>query len=238
MQWFAGGTALAAAMLLSAPCASQTQSEYAIVIGGLRVGALTVDQTLSDGGYRHVIAVRTTGLAGLVRQVSYDAVAEGTMSQAGLPAPARYVEFTDTGRRTSEADLIYRGGLPIVRHLSTEGRGASTPPVDPARAIGAVDPASVLGLLLSDRPAELACTFDAKVFDGWRLTHVSLSGEAGGANRCTGVFRRIAGFDPGDMAEGAEFAISVILSPRDGAIVRTEEVIFETPLGKGKLKRR
>jgi hypothetical protein len=238
MLRFAGPLAMLLAMLVPALGQAQALTEYAIQIGGLKVGSIVVTQTHSPKGYRREIEITTSGLVGLIRPVRYVAMSEGSESDDGYPVPSRYREFTDTGRRISSSELSFRSGLPVIESLSTEGRGASTPPVDPEQAVGAADPASILGLLLSDRPADLACDIDTHVFDGWRLTHVTLSKEGPDASRCSGHFRRVAGFDPEDIAERTDFAFTVLLSPVDERTVRTDEVWFETTLGKGKLKRR
>lgn len=216
---------VAAVWLAVASAAGAETLEYDLRLGAVKVGLLQL-QVIRGEGYQARLAIRSTRLAGVVRAVRFEATAEG----APGPAPARYRETADTGRRESEVVLEWDGGLPMV--LSYR---ASPPDVTPpaAPAAGALDPASAF-LAAMIRPAGAPCALDFAVFDGQRLSQVTL---AGGQGDCRGSFRRIAGYRPDEMEERRDFPLRLTYAETpDGRVLDEAEV--QTLYGKVRLKRR
>lgn len=217
---------------------------FDVFLGGFRVGRVSLDASEDAERYRAAARIESTGLAGFLRRVRYDARAEGVL-QDGRHLPLRYEEDADTGRRQSRSVMEYDGGVPrVVEYQSTRDRGGRGEPLDPATQGGTLDPLTTLYLALRDVAAEEACGLDVELFDGrrrGRMRHLDAAppeAAAGGEVTCLGEYRRIEGFSLRDMGEMAEFPFQVTYRPNGGGLLQVAIVRVETLYGQATLVRR
>lgn len=237
-------TVLVAALALAAPVRAEVGvTVFDIDLGGVRAAVLTLSSAEGDGAYRATGSIAASGLLRLVARVRYAGEVEGRR-EGGRLVPLRYAERADTGRRRSEAEILWHRGLPQVTRWVEAQAGREAPPADPAEAVGALDPLSVLYLALAPQPVAAACALSLSMFDGARLSQVTLGAPqpdpATGGLTCTGEYRRIAGFHPGDMAERSRFPLRLALAPVAGEsdLVQVVRVTVQTLYGQAVLKRR
>lgn len=233
-------TALALLLLLAGPAAAQPAREtiaFDVTLSGLRVATLELQGEVAAGRYRVTGTIRTTGAAGTLRKVHYEAEAEGRLRN-GRFRPDRYADAVDTGRRQSATRLSWDSGLPVVE---TEGetRPAGDPP-DPASQKDAVDPLTALFAGMRDIPRAEACTLRLGVFDGRRASRATLADprETEGGLTCTGLYNRLAGFTAKEMAERRSFPFTAVYAALPDGRLRLVELRTETTFGPAILRRR
>lgn len=221
---------LVAALSLGFPAMAEVAS-YDITLQGIRVAEMTLTAATTATTYDVRVAIRSEGLAGIVRRIRFDSAANGAW---GAPmSPIRYTETADTGRRQSQVEMVYDGGTPtIVTYTSPRADGPEL--LNPADQTGTLDPATALFAGLRDLPAGQTCTTAFAVFDGRRRASVTLTGKG---TTCTGEYRRIAGYTPDELAERTRFPLEILYAP-EGDTLRVIEASVQTIYGKVRLKRR
>jgi Protein of unknown function (DUF3108) len=232
--------AAAAIVTLSAASAAQAddQAIFDIEVRGLKAGTLTIAGAENASSYAVSGRLASAGLVGMVRKVSYDATSKGAM-KGGRFTPRSYTERADTGKRQSEAQMDYKGGVPQVK--------VQNPPftpgpndVDPATQGGSVDPLTALYATL--RPVEKGeeCKVAVDMFDGRRASRITLSAPVveGDAVTCSGEYRRVAGFSDKDMAEKVRFPFTLTYMPREDGKMQVVEVAMESLYGRARMVRR
>ncbi|MFN3938454.1 MAG: DUF3108 domain-containing protein [Gemmobacter sp.] len=236
------GVALVLALCLVAPLPdpvlSAPQGQFDFVLRGIRAGTLQWQAVEQNGQYAVSGRLESAGLAGMVRRVRFDARAQGRVNGERL-LPLRYEENSDTGRRQSEAVMVWRGGVPQVELVRPE-REPGANDLDPADQRGTVDPLTALYATLRDVPAERACSSSVQMFDGRRRSALTLGAprQEGDRIACTGEYRRIAGFSDKEMAERTRFPFTLTYAPNGDGTMRVIEVAMDTIYGKAYLKRR
>lgn len=205
---------------------------FDVTLAGVRVAEMTVDGKTADGRYGVAVTIRSEGLAGVVKRIRFESRADGRVASGGF-VPARYREQADTGRRQSQVEMVYDGGVPrVVTYTSPRPDDADL--LDPATQGGTLDPATALFAGLRDLSAGQGCTTEFTVFDGRRRAVYSLAGDG---TTCTGSYRRVAGYSPAEMAERSSFAIEVTYALA-GARLQVVAASVQTIYGKVRLNRR
>ena len=94
--------------------------------------------------------------------------------------------------------------------------------------------------VLRDRPAGLACNLDISNYDGRERSRIRLAGGKAEGNTltCPGMYTRVAGFSPKDMAERVNWPFTVIYRVRPDGTHRVSKVIISTTLGTVQMTRR
>lgn len=220
--------ALLAAVTLALPARAQEQpltARYAVRLLGVKVGEIAVNGALDARRYTASAQLRTTGLAGALKRVHFLLSASGSHDGRRL-VPERYSEEMDTGRRQSQASLQFSDGV-------ARASGGAMPEA------GAVDPLTVLLMVLRDQPRDGLCQLRQRVFDGARLSELVLMQRRaeGGSVVCEGRFRRLAGYSAEEMAERQQFPLRVTYAPEGGAM-RAVRARVETIYGPVGLVRR
>jgi hypothetical protein len=208
--------------LPAAPAAAETLV-FDVTLAGLRVATLRLETEEDGRRYAVLGRIATTGAAGALRPVRFDATAEGSL-KGNLPRPSAYAGEVDTGRRQSAARLVWTGGAPLAED------GASGPK-------GAVDPLSALFAGLRDRgdPCDLALT----VFDGEREARVEVAEAAADTGvSCRGTYTRVAGYPPEDLARRRRFDFTARFEPLPDGRFRLVEMVTDTAFGQAVLRRR
>ncbi|MCG6902980.1 MAG: DUF3108 domain-containing protein [Rhodobacter sp.] len=212
--------------------AGKIASAYALTIRGLTVGK--VQLTGQDSASRYSVSgqIDSTGLARMIRQFSYRGTANGRVVQGGLQ-PDHYVESADTGRRASEAEIRYSGGVPeILRYVSAKEAGPDSP--DPATQTGTVDPLTAIHALLRDVPRTRACDLDLFIFDGKRRSRISVAPagtDADGLPMCSGAYERLQGFTAKEVSRHTRFDFTLTYSDAGNGRLAVREVAFDSFYG-------
>lgn len=232
--------ALAFILALVAPARAEPIADrhsYSITLAGIRAATLTLSGTEEAGRYSVKGNLESNGLVALVRRVRYLASASGSVT-ARRYAPARYTELLDTPRRQSEGVLTYDKGIPSIASFKPP-LPPDTTPLSPAAQGGTVDPLTALYAALRDTPRDQACRLTLHIFDGRRRSQVIVSNPTpqGETVRCTGEYRRIAGFSEKEMREKTRFPFTATLAPIEGDRLRVVELRVETIFGRATLRR-
>ena len=226
---------LCALLPATASAADRIEALYDIAIRGFRVGELRLTSEEASGRYSVAAAVDSTGAVGFFRPFSYRARSWGAVRD-GLPAPDRYTETADTGRRQSEAELAYDAGVPtVVRYGSPRPPGADSP--DPRTQGGTLDPLSGIWAVLR---GPSACGRTLVVFDGARRSHVRLGAASpvDGGVACTGEYRRLKGFTADELSRHVAFPMTVIYAPDAEGVMRARRVEVQSVYGLATVDRR
>lgn len=236
-------TAIATGLALAlAQPASADQTDHIVfdvLLGGIKAGELSIDGKITSGRYGAKGTMQTTGLAGMLKTIRYDAAAEGSFAR-GRFMPRSTEVLARRGNSRSRNAVIYKGGVP-ASVIHEPPRSPRPNDVDPAAQGGTIDPLTALYAVLRDvTPAE-ACTLSVTMFDGSKRSEVALSAPepSGNGVRCTGEYRRLAGFSDKEMAEKTRFPFTLTYAPTaDGKHLQVVDISTDTILGKGRLKRR
>lgn len=223
---------------VAAGTAQSQQHLYTIKVRGLPVGTLSLALEATARSYAAAARVESTGLAAIVRSFHFAGTSRGALD-GGRPAPARYEETADTGRRQSRAVMVYKDGAPsVVEYASTSPWGADSP--DPSTQDDALDPATALFSLFRAQEVGRTCGRTLVMFDGRRRSHVRL-GDArseGGETVCEGEYRRLAGFTPEELSRHVAFPMRVVLTTGPDGLARIERVEVRSVYGLATLHRR
>jgi hypothetical protein len=94
--------------------------------------------------------------------------------------------------------------------------------------------------VLRDVPRDAACTARFVSFDGRRRTETALLSATpqGDGLICAGLYRRVAGYSPEDMAERSQFPFTITYAPVPDGRLRVVEVTLDTTYGRALMKRR
>lgn len=211
---------------------------YDVTLRGIRAAAVEVEAERRGNGYRARLRVETTGLGSAIRRVRFEARAEGRL-RAGGPAPLRYAEDADTGKRKTHSLIEYRSGVPVVVEYRAE-RDHRLTTVDPATQGGTLDPMTSLWWVMRDVPVAEACKAAVITFDGRRRSQTRLLGAEAQGDRlvCRGEYRRLEGFAPDDMAERQRFPFRLTYAPIPDGRMRVVEASLDTQYGTARLIRR
>ncbi len=233
-------TMIAAAVLACSGAAAQTRDAgtFDILLLGVKAGELHFAGRVENDRYTASGLLRSTGLLSIVREVSFEATAEGR-ARGGRLMPTRYTENTDTGSRVSKAEMAFVGSTPQVKRYEPS-RDPRPEDVDPSTQAGALDPMTALYAVLRDVPRDSACQLNVPMFDGRRASRVQMSPDRSEADSidCTGAYVRVAGFSAEDMAERRVFPFTLRYARGDAGLWRVVRVEFQTLYGKARLIRR
>ncbi|MCA8878947.1 MAG: DUF3108 domain-containing protein [Rhodobacteraceae bacterium] len=228
--------ALAAAAMAAATAACAESGQFEVSFGGLKAGVLAYDASLSGGRYEMRGAVRPGGLFGLLFDAEIDSTAKGRVSgNTYRPSLAR--ETTRKDGDTSTRTITYRGGVPSVSYDPPDKPSKHAAP--PSEQKGTVDTSTAAFAILRDRPESLACQLDLVLYDGTRRQRIRLdeAQQRPGGLSCTGVYTRLAGFSPKDMAKGRDWPLRMDYDRLSDGTYRVREVSFPTSFGTARIRR-
>ncbi|MFN3845001.1 MAG: DUF3108 domain-containing protein [Paracoccaceae bacterium] len=217
--------------------AQETQTaRFTISISGLTAGKMTLGANHGNGSYAVSANTASAGLAGLFRSFSLTTRVRGT-EQAGRLVPASYTSRTEGSREGRGADLSFKNGIATV--LRADAPSPDAPPVDPTQHKGAIDPLTGLYAILRDTTPDRACRLSLKMFDGHRISRVSLSEPKADGNNlsCQGLYRRIEGYPPDEIAKRSEFPFVVTYTAVGDGTMRATEVSMDSLFGPARLTR-
>lgn len=232
------GAALCAVFLaigMTQAKAESSQARYDVRLIGAKVGEMAMASTETASKYSTRARFATTGAATALKKARFDLAAQGRKT-GGRFIPSSYSELTEEGRRSTNLKISFSGG--VATQVSGD-TGSSAPPVDPRSLPGALDPLTVLYAALRDQPPSDLCSLNADVYDGHRHARLSLTKRTaleGGKVRCSGQYRRIAGYSDRELRHRAA-PVSVTYAA-NGDVMRAESVVVRTRYGKVSMHRR
>lgn len=199
---FAGNTTLASEALQST---LHTHETFAAYIHGMHALNASVDYVLQPWGYDGTAQIRSNGMIGWFVHMNVIAHTEGRFSTGNTVAPILYDSAGLSRGAQRHVHLDYRNGTPDVSVRTPEETDRE--PVPKTQLPGSIDTFSGMMQLLKAIRENGQCNGSARIFDGIRLTSLTVHGpvsdnipdnhgqaETGKALRCDFVGQQIAGF--------------------------------------------
>jgi hypothetical protein len=203
--------ALLAGVVLAALASLETRADglkaaYAISLAGLSVGDASLSLASTGKTYRAGLAMRLSGLAGLLTGVRGAAVSVGSIAGA-RPIPLTYAITTSNGRASRTVRMaLHEGSVSAVEVRPPVDAFDDRVPVTGANKLNVMDPISALVMPAPhpDKPLDPSgCERKLAVFDGVarfdvalsyaRTSTVSFPGYTGPAITCSARYTPIAG---------------------------------------------
>ena len=230
-----------AALLLALPAAGQEMdARYDLSMRGITAGQIVIRAREAGGAYAVNAAGQPTGLVGALSDYSYSGEAQGRVADGRLVAAAYAEREVDDGKVTTTR-MTFRGTTPAEVQIEPP-REPRPYDVEPTAQRGVVDTLTGLYAVLRDTDRAGACAQSHDLFDGRRVARLSLGPAEAGADgtiRCRGEYRRVAGYDPEDMARRPATPLTFVYGPAGGeGRVRVVEVRSPSRLGEVVLRRR
>ena len=221
-----------------APAFADGTAVFDIRIRGIPVGVMRLAGLEAEGFYAARAEIESVGVARVFRRFSYRASVRGDVDDGDL-TPLRYEEIADTGRRRSEAVLIYAEGVPSVSRFVSQ----SEPPADspaPATQGGTLDPLSALFSVLRDRPPGAVCGRQLIMFDGRRRSSLTLgpAQDTGDGVACDGEYRRLQGFTDEELSRHRAFEMQLFFAPNAAGLQQSRRIAVQSVYGLATLDRR
>lgn len=188
------------------PAVTEDSALFDLHFGGIWAG--TVDLALRfEGDAYHARAVgRTEGVVGAFYGASFTAEASGDAPGGDGPAPGARADAFDAkgafGGDKIELSIAFGPEAPV--EVTADPAFKPKPyQIDPTAQIGVFDPLGAAALLLRERPGGALCDARIDVFDGRRVSRVTLSppkdGPGKGEIQCDAALSRVAGWKPKHM---------------------------------------
>ena len=224
--------------LAALPARAADQATYSISLLGLGAGTISLRSDESDGDYRAQGQVRSSGLARGLYPADVTASATGRVD-GNRYAPVAYSEESIDRGETKRTKIRYQDGVPQIDKDPPDRRRKSYH-ANPEDQGGTVDLLTAAFAILRDRPEALACDLDISPYDGRERTRIRLGGgtREGDILTCQGVYTRVAGFSPKDMAGKVNWPFTVTYRAAEGGVMQVEQVRVPTSLGAVVLSRR
>lgn len=191
---------------------------YEARFAGLRVADITIAAQENGTSYAVSALVTPTGLVALLRDIRFDMSVRGRLNHGQL-LPDLYRDDVNTGRRASSVTLQYDRATPRVIGIRPDD-GPLPWDLDAGDQTGTIDPLSAIWRVLRPRPEADLCGWQVTMFDGQRRTRLFFEeGLREGADiTCRGLYQRLAGYPPADLAERSRFPFSARFSDRGGGL--------------------
>ncbi len=230
--------ALTLAFALPAPAQELRQdARFALEIRGLSVGELVFAGVETPGAYAVSGTVRTTGLAGMLRKMHYDAKVQGRRNSPRF-VPVRYEQSGGIGGKYSEEVVVWSGGLPRIERQEPP-KAPRDNAADPAQQGGTVDTLTALYATLRDVAPGEECQSNLTLYDGRYRMQLRMSAPRRTAQgtTCEGEYIRVAGFSAKEMAERTNFPFTLHYAPQPDGRMRVTLVTMDSLYGNARLRR-
>ena len=225
------------ALALCAPLRAE-EGNFAVTVAGLGAGSISYQGSETGGRYTATGSVVSTGLARVLYPAQVATASTGRVD-GNRYRPASYRSKTDKRSKSKEIAFAFAGGIPKVTQTPPD-RKRKPYHAAPENQKGVLDPMTTAFAILRDRPAALACKLDIFNYDGRERSRIRLSGgkREGDTLTCPGMYTRVAGFSPEDMAERVNWPFTVIYRVQPDGTHRVSKVIIATTLGTVQMTRR
>ena len=134
--------------------------------------------------------------------------------------------------------MRFSGGVPSFVEW-VPARKVRARDVDPQAQGGTVDPVSAALAVLQPLSAEIACGRKIEIYDGSKRSRIIIGEPRQTENgvRCSGAYKRVAGFSKKQMSEKVDFPFTVLYETRDGKLtIRSMEL--DSVIGRATMRRR
>ena len=248
---FAEEATMTGAAAPAAPAAGPTstvQLIWQVYLGGFNLGNVGIKSSFTGNSYSAVSKLKTAGVVNSFYEAVIDATSVGTVG-TGVVQPKNYKSNTVNEKQSQRVDLTYtQAGIQLE---ADPAYNTNRFPVTDEQKRGTLDPLSGLVYSLSgvSMSAAKPCGDTVRVFDGRRRYDIELSpvgqeniktdgGYSGPAQKCTIVYKQLAGFKPNLNKGKAIPTINVWFAKMDttsGGPVKTfivpVKIMTETPFG-------
>ena len=196
----------------------KTQASYTVKIAGIPVGLLGIAANTSNRQYAVAGDIRSTGILAAFAKVHFKATSRGWFRGAYGFKPRDYRAESLSKDNQSSMSMHYSTGQPIPSEISPE------PALPGKKQVGTIDPMTAIFAAFRDRSRDQLCKGDLEIYDG--KTRASLKLTPGDITkdsaRCTGEYKRVAGFSDDKMAEGNTFPLEIDYQSRWGHLSSTQ----------------
>ncbi len=219
------------ALVVFGTTARAEQTTYALRFIGLELGSLGYVADEERSTYSARMRFQTSGLAGLITNLTFDARSQGGVGSDGGLRPSRYREETVRDNKREVTEIVWDGSRPNI----VKEQPPQPDRLDPAKAVGSIDMMTGMHLIFRPVRPEAACNLSAVTYDGKRLMRLSLGARrrngAGGVT-CDGGFARLKGAAPQGMLDMMSGGFEVVLAQMPDGMLRVERMNMQTPLGR------
>jgi len=229
--------ALGFCVFLTGAVASMAQTDqkvFRVSIAGFPVGTASYSAAITGKRYEVQGFMGSTGFFGAFLASRYSGAVIGRVSGDRL-TPQIFRGRFEQGRRFAEVDIKYSKGRPSTVIRRPE-RPAQPYDIDPTQVRGSLDPISALYFLLRDVTVDKVCTQSFQVFEGSRTSQIRMQRAQGdnGTVICNGVYTRVGGFSPEQMADRQTFPFQLVFQPTDSGLFEVREFRATTFWGVAK----
>jgi len=224
---------------VAAAAERREQATFDLELRGVRAGTIAFSGASNTSAYSAAVRLQSTGLVSLLRRIRYEGQVQGRIA-SGQPAPRRYQNSFDNGRRETTTVMEYTNRTPAVV-ARTPPRAPAPHDIEAEAQTGTVDILTAVFTVFSDAPRDRVCNFDLAMFDGRRRTQLLAAApepSTGERLTCAGEYRRVAGFSPEEMAERTRYPFTLVYEPGSDGMMQLREVQMESTQGRGRLIRR
>ncbi|KAB7616168.1 DUF3108 domain-containing protein [Amylibacter sp. SFDW26] len=199
---------------------------------GIKAGTITVNAAETPDAYAVRGAVTPTKLLKKIKDIGYTGSATGVVKKDALQV-RKYSGNARTGSRNSVVKMRWKGSRPIVDTYNPE-RARRDYDLTPSKQTGTIDLLSSAYLTFKTATPETLCNSRRKMFDGRRLSELSLGKPkiSGTTATCNGNYKRLAGFSPDKMKKKVNFPFSVRYEQNDDGTYRFQEFTADASIGK------
>ncbi len=207
---------------------------FDVYVQGKKSGDLRMQGRDKAESYAAQVALKLKGdLA-----AKFDAKVSGTLDSGGY-VPAKYSETSDIAGRRGAVSLGWDvAGVPAARYKGGPEDHWLTP--DKTDAMGLMDPATAIWMVMQPREPNDLCRLDLAIYDGARRMQLKTREPKprGGAVTCVGRLTRTEGYSEAELEAGSTFAFELEYQPAGRGLYRANRVTLPMGLGQVILVRR
>lgn len=217
-----------AILLLALPAQARDEVHvYEVYASGIKVGNMNVSARLQGNRYAVVGTVKGTGIVGALFDVSFSGRGDGKITGSTTYQPEKYTSsWVDDGDKKSIV-MRYRGTTPAQVQYAPPRKPRSYDIVASAQT-NTLDPVTAALSLLGQAPSDKACNRTVEIFDGAKRSRIKLGAQKPGPRGsiiCSGVYTRLAGFRPSQIAKKQNFPFTMFYRKEGDQFIVTR---FET----------
>ena len=227
---------------------STVQLVWQVYLGGFNLGNVGIKTSFTGNSYSAVSRLKTAGVVNSFYEAIIDANSVGTVAP-GSVLPKKYMSNTVNEKQSQKVDLTYTASG--IQLEAEPAYNTARFPVSEDQKRGTLDPLSGLVYSLSgvSQSAGKPCGDTVKVFGGRRRYDIELKpagtdsvktdgGYSGPAQKCTIVYKQLAGFKP-NLNKGKSIPVITVwfakMDSTSGGPVKSfvvpVKIMTETPYG-------
>ncbi len=212
---------------------------FVIYFRGIKGAKLDFSAIEQNGRYSAASLVRSSGVVGAFRTITYEAKSQGRARSNGRYTPSLYVETRNNRGAIRTARMPYRNGIPQGRELDPP-RPPRPNALDPTTQGGTWDVMTAIFAVFRDKPVAQVCDVNQYLFDGRRRMRLSMQATQSSADKitCSATYERIAGYSNSELEDGTRFPFTMTYEPNGNGEWHVTRVDMSTIYGTGYMVRR